>query len=146
LQYAKQLSKKAASGPFALERGQAGSWFGGGMFGEGGKETVMLHNTIINNAVDQLKATFGGNPSEGERKILLEMAGSINASDEVRQEIYDRGIKLAKEKLAENARRAQQIRGGTYYQPGGGVTGGSASTPSSGGGVRRYNPDTGRIE
>ena len=63
LQYAKQLSKQAASGPFALERGQVGSYLGGGMFGRRRKRNGMLHNTIINNAVDQLKATFGGNPS-----------------------------------------------------------------------------------
>ena len=91
------------------------------MFGEGGKETVMLHNTIINNAVDQLKATFGGNPSEGEREILLEMAGSVNEPDAVRQEIYNRGIDLAKQKLDYNQRRAKEIRGGTYYNPGSGT-------------------------
>jgi type II secretory pathway pseudopilin PulG len=129
LQYAKELSKKAASGPLALERGRIGSQLPG-MFGAGGKETVMLHNTIINNAIDQLKASFGGNPSEGERKILLEMQGSVNESDEVRQEIFNRGIRLAEEKLDFNQKRAKEIRGGTYYNSSGGASapGPAAST------------------
>ena len=116
LQYAKQLSRKAASGPYALERGQLGSQLPG-MFGEGGKETVMLHNVITSNAVEQLKSIFGGNPSEGERKILLEVGGSVNAPDSVRQDIYDRAIKAANDRLEENQRRAAGIRGRTYYQP-----------------------------
>ena len=70
----KKLSPKAASGPYALERGR---WAALARFSRGGgKETVELHNIVATNAVEQLKAVFGGNPTEGERKILIDLQGS----------------------------------------------------------------------
>lgn len=116
---AKQLSKKAASGMGAYTRGYVGQFLPG-QFGEGGKETMDLHNLITTNAVEQLKSIFGGNPSEGERKILLEVQGSVDQSDEVRQRIYDRAMAAAQNRIAINQQRAQQLRAGTYYKPGGG--------------------------
>jgi len=126
LREAKKLSPKAASGPYALERGQAGQHLPG-FLGAGGKETVELHNLVATNAVEQLKAVFGGNPTEGERKILIDLQGSVSASDEVRQRIFDRAIEAAEKRLEINRQKAAQIRGGTYYTAGGG----GASAPAS---------------
>ena len=95
------------------------------------QDTLLLHNKVISQAVDQLKATFGGNPSEGERKILLDLAGSLNSPDSVRQKIYDDAIEYAQKRIEKNKRQAEGIRAGTYYTPGGGGTGsGSASGAS----------------
>ena len=116
LRDAKKLSPKAASGPYALERGQMGQHLPG-FLGAGGKETVELHNIVTTNAVEQLKAVFGGNPTEGERKILIDLQGSASASDEVRQKIFDRAIEAAERRIETNRQKAQQIRGGTYYTP-----------------------------
>lgn len=84
---------------------------------ESSEATANLDNAVIGNALAQLKTIFGGNPTEGERKILIELQGSSSQPDKVRQAIYDRAIGLAQKRLSFNEDRARQLRGGTYYKP-----------------------------
>ena len=125
LQDAKRLSKTAFSGLYPMQRAEVSANIPDSPLLPGSnqpaKDTLLLNNAVISQAVDQLKTTFGGNPSEGERKILLDLAGSMNSPDDVRQKIYDKAIELANARLEHNQRRAQEIRGGTYYNPGGGA-------------------------
>ena len=109
---AKDVSKKSYAGPLAKQRGYGTSLFGS----EEGLATVDLDNLIIGNALGQLKAVFGGMPTEGERKILLELQGSSSLPDAARQKIYDRAIVLAQKRLEFNRQRAQEMRGGTFYK------------------------------
>lgn len=113
LKRAKELSPKAYTGPMADVRGYGASLVGN----DAGEATVELNNVITTNALTQLKAIFGGMPTEGERKILLEVQGSVNLPDKARQAIYDRAIEAANRRLAFNKQRADQMRGGTYYKP-----------------------------
>lgn len=112
LNEAKALSKQAYEGPTAGTRSAVTSLWGS----DSGVATEDLHNVVVTNALGQLKAIFGGNPTEGERKILLEIQGSVNKPDVVRQKIFDRGIALAQKRLDFNQRRAEDLRGGTYYK------------------------------
>lgn len=116
LNQAKTLSKQAYEGPTAGARSTVTSLFGS----ESGVATQDLNNVVLSNALGQLKAIFGGNPTEGERAILLQMQGSVNQPDVVRQKIFDRGIALAQKRLDFNQRRAEDLRGGTYYKQDGG--------------------------
>jgi hypothetical protein len=119
LQKAKQLSKDAYSGPYADKRGYAASFLGETSdTGKAGIATTDLNNLVTTNALSQLKAIFGGNPTEGERAILLQIQGSANMPDAVRQKIYDRGIELANKRLEFNRQKADALRGNTYYKPG----------------------------
>ncbi|MCJ2067245.1 hypothetical protein MKK75_00215, partial [Methylobacterium sp. J-030] len=68
LEQAKELSAKAYAGPLASERGKAMSLVPGN---EAGQATLELDNLVTTNALTNLKSIFGGNPTEGERKILL---------------------------------------------------------------------------
>jgi hypothetical protein len=86
---------------------------------ESGQAAAELDNAIIGNALEQLKATFGGMPTEGERKILIDIQGSINQPRAVRQKIYERALQLAEQRLEVNKQEAEKLRGGTYYKPGG---------------------------
>lgn len=113
---AKGLSAKAYEGPTASLRGYATSLLGS----EGGLATGEMENVVGTNALTQLKAIFGGNPTEGERKILLELQGVARLPDAQRQKIFDRGIALAQRRLDFNQRRAEDLRGGTYYKQDGG--------------------------
>lgn len=113
LKKAKELSPKAYTGPMADVRGYGASLFGD----DSGEATVELNNVITTNALTQLKAIFGGMPTEGERKILLEVQGSVNLPDKARQAIYDRAIEAANRRLAFNKQRADAMRGGTFYKP-----------------------------
>jgi hypothetical protein len=82
-----------------------------------GEATAELENVVTSQALAQLKSIFGAAPTEGERKILMEIQGSIGQPDNVRQKIYDRGIQMAERRLAFNQQRAAEMRGGEFYKP-----------------------------
>jgi len=118
LRQAKVISKQAFSGLGAAQRGYAASFLGEGSdIGKSGLATTDLNNLVTTNSLSQLKAIFGGNPTEGERAILMEIQGSANLPDASRQKIYDRAIALAQRRLQFNKERADQLRGNTYYKP-----------------------------
>jgi hypothetical protein len=128
LNQAKTLSKKSYDGMGAGFRG----WLGSNVGLEGGTNTADLDNLVTTNSLGQLKAIFGGNPTEGERKILLEVQGSVNQPDAVRQRIWDRAIQMAQQKLSLFEQRANELRGGNYYKPGHGAPAPAAAPLSSG--------------
>ena len=91
--------------------------------------TAELENVVTSQALAQLKSIFGAAPTEGERKILLDIQGSIGQPDNVRQKIYDRGIAMAERRLAFNQQRANELRGGSFYRQGGAQGGQPAPQP-----------------
>lgn len=118
LNKAKILSKQAMSGPYAGKLGYAASFLGESSdTGKAGIATEDLHNLVTSNALQQLKTIFGGNPTEGERGILLDIQGSVNKPDAVRQKIFDRAIEAANKRLTFEQQRADQLRGGQFYKP-----------------------------
>lgn len=121
-------SKNAYYGPTAGFRGAATALFGD----KEGEATSLLKNEVMSNALASLKSIFGAAPTEGERKILLEIQGSVDQPPAVRDEIYRRARKMAEARLKLNEDRANQLRGGTFYKPQGGAQ--PAATPSSAGG------------
>lgn len=126
LQQAKKLSKEAFSGLAADKRGYAASFLGETSdTGKAGIATTDLNNLVTTNALSQMKSIFGGNPTEGERKILLDIQGSANQPDAVRQKIYDRAIEMASKRLQFNKQRADELRGGSFYKAQGGTSKGS---------------------
>lgn len=125
LKAAKDLSAKAYAGPLASERGWAMSAVGG----EAGLATRELDNLVTTNALGQLKAIFGAAPTEGERKILLDIQGSSNLPHILRVKIYDRANQLAERRLEINRDRAADLRNQVYYKPGSGPQG-DGSAPS----------------
>lgn len=114
---AKELSKQAYDGMLAGWRGWGSSQVGS----EAGNATIELNNILTESALGQLKAIFGGAPTEGERQILLDVQGSANQPQSVRDAIIDRAIAAAQRRLAFNRQRAQELRSGTFYQSGAGV-------------------------
>ena len=83
---------------------------------ESSAATARLENITTGNALESLKAVFGGAPTEGERKILLEIQGSASQPDHIRQDIFRRAQAAAERRLKFNEDRAAQMRAGTYYQ------------------------------
>lgn len=130
LNKAKELSKTALANPTAPYVAPIGAMLGN----QTAKDTVELNNLTTAQALESLKATFGGAPTEGERKILLDIQGSIGQPDDVRQKIFDRAIAAAKRRLEFNKQRATDLRGGNYYKPadkGGPQSPGQMSTPQA---------------
>ena len=85
---------------------------------EGESASVDLQNKVTGQALENLKAIFGGMPTEGERKILLDMQGSLNQKAPQREAIFKRAIELAKRRQAINQDKAKRLREGTYFGSG----------------------------
>lgn len=114
LNKALDLNDKAYSGPMAQTRGYGMSLFGS----EGGTATEELQNVVLQQVLDNLKATFGAAPTEGERQILVDIQGSVNKAPEVRKRIFENAIAAAERRRKFSAGKAEAIRGGEYFQPG----------------------------
>lgn len=125
LKQAKQISPKAYGHSGALNRGKIDAMLGN----QEGLDTVELDNLVTGQALAGLKAVFGAAPTEGERKILLEIQGSVSLPDAARQKIYDRAIALAEKRMEFNRQKASALRGGTYYKAGGGAQPAASATP-----------------
>lgn len=95
--------------------------------------TTEYDNLVQQGALSQLKTIFGGNPTEGERAILLELQASSNKPPPVRKKILERAKMLAEKRLELNQTRANQLRGGDFYKPQGGMSS-PGGAPSQGGG------------
>jgi hypothetical protein len=83
--------------------------------------TKELDNVLQNSALPQLKAIFGGMPTEGERAILLEVQGSSAQPASVRKGIFERAQKAAENRIKYNTEKAKQLRNGTYFTEEGGI-------------------------
>ena len=114
LSKAKEISPKAYEGFGAGARRTIARNIPGVGKSEGVTSTTDLESLVNQNALDQLKAIFGGNPTEGERKILLDIQGSLSMGDEERQAIFDRAIKAAVRRMKTNQTKMENIRKGAY--------------------------------
>lgn len=114
LDRALQLHDQAYSGLLANERAAIGGVFGA----EGALATQELNNVITGQALENLKAIFGGMPTEGERQILMQIQGSAEQPADVRKAILQRARAAAVNRLNLNRAQAEAIRSGDFYQPG----------------------------
>lgn len=144
-----ELNDKAFSGATAEARAWAdrnvlpGEW--------GGTATTELQNLISTQALNSLRAIFGGNPTEGERKILLDLQASVNKSPEERKIILDNALAGAKARVEREKARGGAMRSGTYFtqglpqQAGGGGSGGAPDPNNPQVGDRARNSQTGAM-
>jgi hypothetical protein len=134
LKQAKTVSKDANSGWLSGTRATVGAnlpdWMVSDYISspESSNATIDFDNAIVGQALGQLKAIFGGAPTEGERKILLDLQGSSNLPVAAREKIIDRAIAAAERRLEFNKQRVDELRGNTYYKPRDGQTALPAST------------------
>jgi len=94
-----------------------------------GQATTELKNIVLGQALSSLKSTFGAAPTEGERKILIELQASVDKTPKERGAIIKRAVDLAKMRLKFNEERAKGLRGQTYYKPGGNQSGSVGTVP-----------------
>lgn len=144
-----KLNDEAFSGATAEARAWAdrnvlpGEW--------GGTATTELQNLISTQALNSLRAIFGGNPTEGERKILLDLQASVNKSPGERKIILDNALAGAKARVEREQQRGQSMRSGTYFTQGlpqqtpGGGSGGAPDPNNPQVGDRARNSQTGAM-
>jgi hypothetical protein len=116
LEAAKAKNKDAYSGYFAKGRATLASNLPGNT--SGADATIDIDNMMTGQALESLKVVFGGMPTEGERKILLEMQASVDKTPAQRAAIMDRAIAAAKRRADYAGGKAKAIRGGTYLTEG----------------------------
>lgn len=109
---AKTLSSKAYGGWGAGTLGTVTAQFGD----TAGEATIEFDNMLQQQVLPQLKAIFGGQPTEGERKILLDLQGSSKLTHPVRARILDTAIGLARTRLNFNKEKAAELRSGDYFK------------------------------
>ena len=85
-----------------------------GWGGSQADNTVLYDSLATGQALEQLRSVFGGNPTEGERKILLEIQASSNKTPAQKKAILNNAIKMAEARIANNNRTANRIRTGEY--------------------------------
>jgi len=112
LKGALDLNDKAYSGYFAKSRAVARSNLPGES--EQANATINLDNMMTGQALESLKLVFGGMPTEGERKILLEMQASAEKTPKQRKDIIDRAVKAAENRIIFNTNKAKSLRSGTH--------------------------------
>jgi len=102
--------------------------------------TESLDNLVTKGALESLRATFGGNPTEGERRILLDLQASSSKPKAVRQEIYQRALEAAQLRIDRESRRLSGLKSGEYgVVQGSGSTAAAPSAPSKPGKPRIVN-------
>jgi hypothetical protein len=116
LEAAKKINKDAYSGYFAKGRAVLASNLPGST--PGADATINIDNMMTGQALENLKATFGSMPTEGERKILLEMQASVDKTPKQREDIMDRAIAAAKRRSEYAGAKAKSIRIGEYLTEG----------------------------
>lgn len=111
LRQARELSDRSLQGPGAGAVASVTSIFGDTQ----GENTLEFDNLLKQQVLPQLKAIFGGMPTEGERKVLLDLQGSSGLQRNVRNKIIDNALRHAAARLRFNQEKAQGLRTGTYY-------------------------------
>ena len=88
--------------------------------------SVDIQNKLTGQVLEQLKSAFGGMPTEGERKVMLDLQGSINLKAPQRESIINRALTLVRRRNEQAKVKANQLREGTYFSE----DGGTESTPT----------------
>lgn len=113
------LKKAYALNPNSL----AGGWLDKGQqwLAEAAKseDPVIVNTRVINNLLSaqglaKLRATFGGNPTEGERSILLELEGIGAKTKDERGKIILRAYQVLQDRMAREQARLDKINAGKY--------------------------------
>lgn len=110
------INKQAYSGYLAKPRATLRSNLPGQS--DSADATINLDNMMTGQALESLKVTFGAAPTEGERKILMDMQASADKTPKQREEIINRAIAAAQRRGEFAARKAESIRSGKYLTEG----------------------------
>lgn len=130
LETAKTQNAKAYSGYFAKARAQLASNVIPGST-ESADASIDIDNLMTGGALEQLKTVFGAMPTEGERKVLMEMQASLDKTPKQREAIMDRAIALAKKRASYASAKAKSIRDGSYLTDGAALPGTEPAKPAA---------------
>lgn len=125
------LSQKAYEGGTASARLTAGRHIPGIKSSDAQVASAEYSTLITEQALNSLRAIFGGNPTEGERKILMSLQGSLDMSHAERKPILENAMTAAKRRIQLAQQRMKGIKEGSY---------GPDVEEKAEGGIIRLNP------
>lgn len=123
-----ELSDVSYSGLGASFRGTAMSRLPGGASNQRANATVLSENITIELALKQLKSTFGAAPTEGERKILMDLQASVDKSPVQKKQIIAAAMRAVAERIRYRKKQQEAIRTGSYAMPKGNSLSSSSSS------------------
>jgi hypothetical protein len=85
---------------------------------EAATATTELNNIILSQALESLKVTFGAAPTEGERKILIDLQASVDKTPKEREVILKRAKEAAERRQKDAKRKMQGVATGEIYKDG----------------------------
>lgn len=88
-----------------------------GLGGAKADNTVLYDNLATSQALAQLKATFGAAPTEGERKILMDIQASANKTPQQKIAIIRTAVKAVRTRAAHRQAEKNGIQTGQYMVP-----------------------------
>ena len=103
-----------------------------GLGGERADNTVLYDNLATSQALAQLKATFGSAPTEGERKILMDIQASASKTPMQKKQIITQAFRAVQARQKYREQLANGIRTGQYMVPTTSNTKANTSTNSGG--------------
>lgn len=104
----------AAEDWFPSARSMVGGWFGT----KGAEDTQKYEAAAKLVSQELAKALGGARPSAFEQKLMSELQGGVNKTRAAREDALRQAIKHLEAKRALAARQAEELRNGTYYDPG----------------------------
>lgn len=118
LREALRLSPQAYAGPLAAQRGAAVGTLN--IDPATAAATRQFGAIMTEQALSQLRSIFGGNPTEGERRILIDMQASVNMSRAEREALLNRAIEAVQNRQRGTERRLGEVVRGEFgrVQPG----------------------------
>lgn len=122
LEQALSLNPQAYEGSLSGWRKSVGQFFGS----EDPQyvATENFDNIVGSGALRDLKTMFGANPTEGERKIYMELQAVSSKTRKVREDILRRALDAVKARVARETARLQRLKSGEYGSRGGSTVGG----------------------
>lgn len=108
------LNDQARGGKLGTLAQGIDSWIPGTSDAE--RATTNLDQLITTQALESLRATFGGNPTEGERKILLDIQGSSSMNPASRAEVFRRAKAAVASRMKIARQNVTRVRQGYYSQ------------------------------
>lgn len=80
------------------------------------KASEELENLLAKAGLTQLKATFGGNISDGEREAILKIQGIESKGIDARRQILENALTAMESVLKKSENKRDDIKSGTYFR------------------------------
>ena len=106
------LNDSASSGEYLETRSGLGAQMGF----QSSKDAQVMSNLLLRNVLPQLKSSFGGSPTEGERAILIQIETAMEQPPDVRRQIIETAMELLQLRRDNAKKLVSGMQSGDIYR------------------------------